>query len=65
MLSRNELKRHAAAFVRNEVAKLGGPEKATKDELEALAERIGAAVERRDGREGDPLKADYVSALGL
>jgi hypothetical protein len=36
----------------------------TKDELVSLAESKGITVERGDGSEGDPRKADYVSALG-
>lgn len=33
------------------------------DELDALAVEVGVPVERGDGQEGDPLKADYVKAL--
>lgn len=38
-------------------------ESMTKDELAAEAERRGLVVDRADGAEGTPLKADYVSAL--
>jgi hypothetical protein len=33
------------------------------DELRELAEKRNLQVERGDGKEGDPLKADYVAAL--
>lgn len=34
-----------------------------KDELEALAERLGISVSRSDGKDGEPLRDDYIDAL--
>lgn len=36
----------------------------TKAQLVALAESRGVKVERGDGKDGDPVKADYLRALG-
>lgn len=38
-------------------------ENATLDELKAEAERREVTVTRGDGKEGDPLKADFQAAL--
>lgn len=35
----------------------------SKDELEQMAANRGLTVERGDGKDGEPLKADYVRAL--
>lgn len=36
----------------------------TKDDLVAEADRRGLTVTRSDGEEGEPLKEDYIAAIG-
>lgn len=65
MLSANQKTRHARAYIRGVVQREGGPEKVTKERLRQLTDRLQITVERGDGQSGDPLKSDYLSALGL
>lgn len=58
--------RFLEAYKRVEVVEDAAPqtfEDMTKDELVAEAEKRGLTVARSDGKDGEPLKADYLKAL--
>lgn len=64
-LSQSQKRKHAGAYVRSLVAREGGTDRITKERLAELTDRFGITVERQDGKKGDPLKSDYIRALGL
>lgn len=50
-------------YVQDEQPAAATYEEQDKDELESEAERRGLDVERADGKDGKPLKSDYIAAL--